>query len=58
MKRFVGCDDRVDLCPNVDLSPVAIAKGPGKDQDHVDQPPNAESADRDELKEAGADFPT
>ena len=56
MKYFVGCDERVDLCPNVDLSTVAVAKGTGEDQDHVDQPPDPEPADREELKEAGANF--
>jgi len=44
------------LCPNVDLSTVAVAKGTGEDQYHVDQPPDPESADREELNEAGADF--
>jgi hypothetical protein len=56
MKRFVGCDERVELCPNVDLSTLTVAKRTREDQDHVDQPPDSESADRDELKNPSADL--
>jgi len=56
MKRFGGCDEPVDLCPNVDLSTVAVSKRTGENHYHVDQPPDSESADREELEEAGADL--
>lgn len=48
--------DRTRSSPQIDDVPVAVTEGTDDDHDKIDQRPNTEPAERQELQDAGADL--